>query len=49
MFLILPYTVLNPLLEFTNTKSHYIFYGKYYDEVSIGSPVGPVLARIFMC
>ena len=51
-FLILPGTVLKTLLEFATKKSQFIFYGKFYeptDGVAMGSPVGPVLAHIFMC
>ena len=48
----LPRTVLKDLLEFATKISHYIFDGQYYDQidgVAIGSPLGPVLANIFMC
>lgn len=48
----LPRTVLKDLLEFATKKSHFIFYGQYYDQidgVAMGSPLGPVLANIFMC
>ena len=45
----LPRTVLKDLLEFATKKSHFIFDGKYYDQidgVAMGSPLGPVLANI---
>ena len=45
----LPRTVLEDLLEFATKKSHFIFDGQYYDGVAMGSPLGPVLANIFMC
>ena len=35
-----------------NSESHFLFDGKYYDQidgVAMGSPLGPVLANIFMC
>ena len=44
--------VLRKLLEFATEKSHFLFDGKYYDEingVAMGSPLSPVLANIFMC
>lgn len=47
----LPRDVLKNLLEFTTKKSHFVFNGKYYDQidgVAMGSPLGPVLANIFM-
>ena len=40
------------LLEFATKKSHFIINGGYYDKidgVAMGSPLGPVLANIFMC
>ena len=40
------------LLEFATKKSHFIFDGQYYDQidgVAMWSPLGPVLANIFMC
>ena len=40
------------LLESATKKSHFIFDGQYYDQidgVAMGSPLGPVLANIFMC
>ena len=48
----LPRVVLRKLLEFTTKKSHFLFDGKYNDQidgVAMGSPLGPVLANIFMC
>ena len=48
----LPRSVLKDLLEFATKKSHFIFDGQYYDQidgVAMGSPLGPVLANIFMC
>ena len=47
----LPRVVLRKLLEFATKKSHFLFDGKYYDQidgVAMGSPLGPVLANIFM-
>ena len=44
--------VLKDLLEFATKKSHFIFDGVYYDQidgVALGSPLGPILANIFMC
>jgi len=40
------------LLEYATKKSHFIFDGQSYDQidgVAMGSPLGPVLANIFMC
>ena len=48
----LPRSVLKDLLQFASKKSHFIFDGHYYDQidgVAMGSPLGPVLANIFMC
>ena len=48
----MPRSVLKGLLEFATKKSHFIFEGDYYDQidgVAMGSPLGPVLANIFMC
>ena len=39
------------LLEFATKKSHFIFNGKFYDQVdgvAMGSPLAPVLANVFM-
>ena len=49
---VIPRPVLKQLLEFATKKSHFIFDGQYYDQidgVAMGSPLGPVLANIFMC
>ena len=48
----LPRLVLKVLLKFATKKSHFILNGQYYDQidgVALGSPLGPVLANIFMC
>jgi len=48
----LPCSVLKVLLEFATKKSHLIFDAQYYDQidgVAMGSPLGTVLANIFMC
>ncbi|XP_067022058.1 uncharacterized protein [Acropora muricata] len=48
----LPRTVLKNLLVFATKRSHFVFDGQYYDQVdgvAMGSPLGPVLANIFMC
>ena len=48
----LPRSVLKDLLQFATKKSHFLFDGQYYDQidgVAMGSPLGPVLANIFMC
>ena len=48
----MPRSALKGLLEFATKKSHFIFDGDYYDQihgVAMGSPLGPVLANIFMC
>ena len=37
---------------FATKRSHFVFDGQYYDQVdgvAMGSPLGPVLANIFMC
>ena len=39
-------------VEFATKKSHFIFDGQYNDQidgVAMGSPLGPILANIFMC
>ena len=55
-FLLIPrrYTscCLKKLLEFATKKTHFLFDGKYYDQidsVAMGAPLVPVLANIFMC
>ena len=48
----LPRHVLKDLLLFATKKSHFVFDGDYYDQIdgdAVGSPLGPVLANIFMC
>ena len=48
----LPRLVFKVLLAFATKRSHFIFNGQYYDQidsVAMGSPLGPVLANIFMC
>ena len=48
----LPRLVLKNLLLFATKKSHFAFDGQYYDQidgVAMGSPLGSVLANIFMC
>ena len=45
----LPRVVLRKLLEFATKKSHFLFDGKYYnqiDGVAMGSPLGLVLANM---
>ncbi|XP_068756921.1 uncharacterized protein [Montipora capricornis] len=47
----LPRSVLKDLLPFATKKSHFIFDGQCYDQIDgvvMGSPLGPVLANIFM-
>ena len=39
-------------MEFATKKSHFLFDGKYYDQIDgavMGSPLGPALANIFIC
>lgn len=48
----LPRAVLHTLLAFATKRSHFLFDGQYYDQidgVAMGSPLGSVLANIFMC
>ena len=43
---------LKGLLEFATKESHFIFDSDYYDQIDGGrlhSPLGPMLANIFMC
>ena len=43
---------LHKLLNFAAKESHFVFDGVIYDQidgVAMGSPLGPVLANIFMC
>ena len=39
------------MLLFSTTKSHFLFDRQYYDQIDVamGSPLGSVLANIFMC
>ena len=49
---VIPRAVLKKLLEFATKKTHFLFDGKYNDQidsVAMGSPLVPVLANIFMC
>ena len=42
---------LKKLLLFASKENHFMFDGKFYDQsdgVSMGSPLGPILANIFM-
>ena len=51
LFLILRHYLMLQV-EFATKKSHFLFDGQYYnkiDGVAMGSPLGPVLANIFMC
>ena len=48
----LPKEVMHTLMEFATKQSHFIFDWKYYDQingVAMGSPLGPILANIFVC
>ena len=39
------------LFEFATSGTHLLFNGNYYDQidgVAMGSPLGPVLAKVFM-
>jgi len=45
----LPRYVLENLLVYATKRSHFVFDGLYYDQVdgvAMGSPLGPVLAKI---
>ena len=45
-------TQLYKMLSFTLKQNHFLFDGKVYnqvDGVAMGSPLGPVMANIFMC
>ena len=45
-------TQLYKMLSFTLNQYHFLFDGKVYnqvDGVAMGSPLGPVMANIFMC
>ena len=47
----LPRQELKKLLLFATKESHFLFDGTYYDQidgVAMGSPLGPILANIFM-
>ena len=42
---------LTKLFEFATSGTHFLFNGNYYDQidgVAMGSPLGPVLANLFM-
>ena len=42
---------LKKLLEFSTSGTYFLFQGTFYDQidgVAIGSPLGPVLANLFM-
>ena len=48
----LPRSVVKDLLQFATKKSHFLFDGQFYyhiNGVAMGSPLGPILANIFMC
>ena len=48
----LPRAVSKNLFVFATKRSHFVFDGQSYDQVdgvAMGSPLGPVLAYIFMC
>ena len=45
-------SVLKDLLQFPTKQSQFLFDGQYYDQtddVAMCSPLGPVLANIFLC
>ena len=42
---------LTKFFEFATSRTHFLFNGNYYDQiddVAMGSPLGPVLANLFM-
>ena len=42
---------LTQLFNFATSGTHFFFHGNFYDQVdgaSVGSPLGPVLANLFM-
>ena len=48
---IIPKSEMKKLLTFATKESHFLFDGRYYDQidgVGMGSPLGPILANIFM-
>ena len=47
-----PRAVLQKLFEYATKTTHFLFDGQNYDHIddeAMGSPLGPVLANIFMC
>ena len=45
-------TNLKKLITMASKENHFMFDGKFFDQidgVSMGSPLGPILANIFMC
>jgi len=47
----IPKAELRKLLEFATKESHFLFNGNFYDQndgIAMGSPLGPIMANIFM-